>query len=104
MNRENWKKKKPLLFVLIPVGIGLLVWVVMLLWNAILPDVVGVSEITYWQALGILVLSKILFGGFKGDSSKRFKNKKKSKDQFMNMTDEQKATFKSEWESRCGKD
>ncbi len=38
--------------------------VVMGLWNAILPAVLGVKAITFLQALGILALSKILFGGF----------------------------------------
>jgi len=41
-------------------------WIVMSLWNAILPDVLHVSQITFLQALGILILSKILFGGFRG--------------------------------------
>ncbi|HXB58016.1 MAG TPA: hypothetical protein VNU95_00525 [Candidatus Acidoferrales bacterium] len=34
------------------------------LWNHVLTDVLGVRTITYWQALGILVLARILFGGF----------------------------------------
>ena len=34
------------------------------LWNGVLTDVLNVKTITYWQALGILVLAKILFGGF----------------------------------------
>ena len=36
------------------------------LWNAVLTDVVGAKAVTYWQALGILVLARILFGGFPG--------------------------------------
>lgn len=39
--------------------------VVMLLWNAIIPTVIGWSVINYWQALGLIVLCRILFGGFK---------------------------------------
>lgn len=34
------------------------------LWNGVLVDVVPVKAITFWQALGLLVLAKILFGGF----------------------------------------
>lgn len=98
---NHWRRKKPLLFVLIPIGIGLLIWAVMLLWNAILPEVIGVTEITYWQALGIFVLSKILFGGFRGGPPKRHKFRSKMKERFMNMTDEEKETFKDEWKSRC---
>jgi len=40
---------------------------VMLLWNAVLPAVfTGARPIDYLQALGLLVLSRILFGGFRG--------------------------------------
>jgi hypothetical protein len=39
---------------------------VMLLWNWLLPAIAGLPEIKFWQALGLLVLSRILFGGFGG--------------------------------------
>lgn len=42
------------------VVLGLLV---MSLWNALLPAILGVKAIGFWQALGILLLSRILFGG-----------------------------------------
>jgi hypothetical protein len=42
--------------------------VVMYLWNAILPDLFGLRTITFWQALGLLALCRILFGGFGGDT------------------------------------
>ncbi len=38
--------------------------VVMLLWNWLLPPLFGFRQITFWQALGILALCRILFGGF----------------------------------------
>lgn len=34
------------------------------LWNALMPDIFGLGAITYWQAVGMLILAKILFGGF----------------------------------------
>jgi len=40
--------------------------VVRLLWNWLLPPLFGWHQITFWQALGILVLCRILFGGFHG--------------------------------------
>ena len=52
--------------------IGLVVAIVALLiftfifqwiWNAVIPDVFGIRQITLWQALGILILASILFGG-----------------------------------------
>jgi hypothetical protein len=39
---------------------------VFMLWNHVLVEVLAVKTITYWQALGLLVLAKIFFGGFPG--------------------------------------
>ena len=38
--------------------------IVRLLWNGLLPPLFGWSEVTFWQALGLLALCRILFGGF----------------------------------------
>lgn len=50
-------------FILFAVGMLFLVgYVVMQLWNWLMPELFGLSTIGYWQALGILVLAKIIFG------------------------------------------
>ena len=41
-------------------------FVVMWLWNHLMPGLFGLHTVGFWQALGLLVLSKILFGGFRG--------------------------------------
>ena len=80
--------------------------IVMGLWNAILPAVIGVKTITFPQALGILVLSKVLFGGFgnrggwKRGGDQDWKNSMREK--FGKMTTEEREKFKSEWKNRCG--
>ena len=82
MNKKFWIKKVVGLTVLAIAGIALITWVVMLLWNGVLAEVVPVSTVTYWQALGLLVLSKILFGGFRGkggEYKKRWKEKMEAK-------------------------
>jgi len=51
---------------LVVLGIAALGWVVMALWNWLIPSLFfGGKEIDYVQAMGVLVLSKILFGGFR---------------------------------------
>ena len=48
-------------------GIGLIAlcgWVVMLLWNWLMPEIFGLRTLNYWQAWGLLALSTILFKGF----------------------------------------
>jgi len=84
---------------------GVFGWIVMSLWNAILPAVIGVKVISFWQALGILVLSKILFGGFGrgGGFARRRHEWKQQMEQKMNaMTPEEREKFKAEWKNRCG--
>ncbi len=39
-------------------------YVIMWLWNWLMPDIFGLGEISFWQAFGILVMAKILFGAF----------------------------------------
>lgn len=52
--------------------------VIQWLWNALMPSIFGLPEVTYWQAVGIVVLSHILFGGHHGHDagSKRKKSRK----------------------------
>jgi hypothetical protein len=38
-------------------------WLVFLLWNWLMPVLFGLKAITYWQAFGIVLLAKLLFGG-----------------------------------------
>ena len=62
-------------------GIGALFlfgWVVMALWNWLMPGLFGVGELTYWKAWGLLVLCWILFKswGF-GDTSSSSDRKRK---------------------------
>jgi|GEM_PF-873162 len=44
-------------------------WVVMLLWNWLMPEIFGLQQVTYWQAWGLLVLSSILFKSFPSGGS-----------------------------------
>ena len=46
---------------LIAIVIVLLGYPVMLLWNWLMPEIFGLSEITFWQAIGLNILCTILF-------------------------------------------
>jgi hypothetical protein len=66
MKKAFYKRR----FLFIPLAIAaflaLISFIVMTLWNNLLPEILNVSTITFWQAMGIFVLSKILFGFGKG--------------------------------------
>jgi hypothetical protein len=44
--------------------------IVMSLWNGIMPEVFGLGLVTFWQALGLLILGRFLFGGFRKHPSR----------------------------------
>lgn len=56
----------------------------MLLWNWLMPAIFGLTVITFWQALGLLALSKILFGKGQRPSWQNREKSKMHKEQFMN--------------------
>lgn len=54
-------------------------YLLMYLWNWLMPAIFGLTTITFWQAIGLCLLSKILFGGFGGDKGKSKEDKCRSK-------------------------
>jgi hypothetical protein len=98
-----WIKKGVLILLAVSAGIFIFGSVVMLLWNNILPALFGIKTITFWQALGILVLSKILFGGFRGcHGHHRFHgNGHHWHGKYMHLSPEERAKLKTEWRNRC---
>ena len=52
-------------------------YVVMLLWNWLMPLLFGLSLINFWQAVGIIILAKLLFGGFGGHKHKSDRHHKR---------------------------
>jgi hypothetical protein len=46
-----------------------LIWAVFSLWNWLMPAIFGLPAVTYGQALGLMLLCWILFGGFRGGRS-----------------------------------
>jgi hypothetical protein len=102
MNKKFWIRKC-IGFALMGIAFAALIsYVVMLLWNGVLVDVISVKEITYPQAVGILVLSKILFGGFKGGWGSRGREwKQNMKEKWEKMNPEEREKFKEEWRSKC---
>jgi hypothetical protein len=91
------KGRKWMFFILFaPIGIALFVFIggesVKLLWNWLVPDIFGWRVISFWQALGLLALSRILFGGFGGSRFSRSRH----------ITPEDKERFRQRVRERWG--
>ena len=100
MSNPRRRHRRFFFLLFIPLLIALLGGVVMALWNAILPEVLGAKPVTYWQALGLLLLSRILLGGFRfGGGGSSWKGRPRGR--WTAMSDEEKARIKEEWQKRC---
>ncbi len=80
--------------------------VIMFLWNTILVEVTSVGTITFWQAIGLFILTRILFGGFRSGNRKKHwggKRRHKMREKWMNMSDDERAAFKNNWKEWCKK-
>jgi hypothetical protein len=85
------------------VGIFVFGSVVMMLWNALLPVLFHFPVISFWQALGLLLLAKILFGNFRGGGGPGRRWKQRMEQNLANMTPEEKEKIRQEWGRRCGR-
>jgi len=113
MNDKYCGRRSRKWWILIPLfiiaGIFIFGALVMYIWNAVMPQVFHLGIITYCQAILLLILSKILFGGFKGRGGcggrcgrgGRFGRGREWKEKWMSMSEEERAKFKEEWKNRC---
>lgn len=95
------RRRKYVCFLIVPFIILGLALIVMLLWNAILPDLLHLNSISFWQALGLLILCKILFGGFHGSRKRKCVPRGSFREKYRSMNEEEKQKFKDEWKNRC---
>lgn len=90
-------KRRILKLVVLIAFVALLSFVVMLLWNAVLPSVSQLGALSYLQAVGLFVLCRILFGGFSGIKNRGrmalSKDRMKMKEQLRGMSKEEKREY-----------
>ncbi len=99
------KNKKWIFFVAPPAAvlfIALCGYVIEYLWNWLAPALfAGAHLITFWQALGLLVLCRILFGSW-GSGNGGHKNRRRNREQWEAMTPEEREKFRQNMRGRCG--
>ncbi len=111
------KRSMRMLFIAPLAILGLLLFmfvggeVVKLLWNWLLPPLFGWRALTFWQALGMLAICRILFGGFgfhgSGRSSVRSRGivdrvADRVAERYEIMTPEERERFRQRMRERCG--
>lgn len=87
--------------------VAAVVFLTMTLWNWLIPDLFHGPVITYWQAFGLLLLGKLLFGwhnhhkGGGGPFRRGREWKEKLKARMEQMTEEEREAFRAKMR-RCG--
>jgi hypothetical protein len=93
----SYKKMKLLKAGLILVGAAVLGALVMLLWNWVMPALfAGAARIDYWHALGLLILCRILFGGFRGHGHADWHARREHWQRWQAMTPEEREQFRAQ--------
>ncbi len=103
---EASMKPKKLFFKLalfIPLALLAMSAVVMWLWNWLLPALfAGVASITLLQAVGLLALSRILFGGFRGHGGWHRHHGHGPWQRLAGMSDDERQAWRERMGGRCG--
>lgn len=76
--------------------------IVLRLWNWLLPSLFGWRQITFWQAVGLLTLCRILFGGVSGRGFHRSDYRRRMAERCEHMTPEERERFRQRMRERFG--
>ena len=101
--RRMWWLRAVKFALLAVVALAVVGAVVTALWNALLPGLFGWPAIGFWQALGLLLLSRILMGGLRGGHGGRMHWRARMTDRWAQMSDEERARFRQGMRYRCGR-
>ncbi len=89
----SYKKFKLMKGIFILAAASVLGLIVMALWNWLIPQIFpGANAVNYWQALGLLLLCRILFGGFRGHH-RDWHEKREHWQRWQAMTPEERQAF-----------
>ena len=101
-----WVLKGLKILVLMVFFVALFGTAVMWLWNWLMPSLFSLPYITFSQAIGLTVLTRILSGGFRmgmgiGGSREHWAQKRQMWDKWSSMSSEERQKWKEDWKSRC---
>jgi hypothetical protein len=85
------------------IGLTVFGFIVKGLWNWLMPSLFALHAITFWQAVGLIVLSKILFGGFRGGPGRRMHWRGRWREKWERMSPEERERFSRGMGARFGR-
>jgi hypothetical protein len=98
----RWSVKGVAVLAAVAAVLALLSLAVMLLWNSLVPELFRGPRLEYWQALGLLLLSRILFGGLRGRGWHGHWRQRMWRERWESMTPEERERLREHFQRRCG--
>jgi hypothetical protein len=98
----RWSVKGVAVLAAVVAVLALLSVAVMLLWNSLVPELFRGPRLEYWQALGLLLLSRILFGGLRGRGWHGHWRQRMWRERWESMTPEERERLREQFQRRCG--
>lgn len=98
-SKKRWYLLAPPLILM---GVALCGFITMTLWNALLPSILHLPVITFWQALGLLILSRLFFGGHHWHRGGHAHWRNRMVERWEKMTPEEREQFRQRWPHRNG--
>ena len=100
--KTHWMLRVLKFAVLAVLAVVVFGFVTLHLWNWLLPGLFGWKLITFWQAVGLVILSKIFFGGFRGRPGGGMHWRHRMRERWEQMTPEEREKFREGMRRRCG--
>ena len=98
--KKRWLLRIPGILLIVIAAVAIFGAAVEHLWNWLVPAIIGWHAINFWQAVGILLLSKILFGGFRGRGGMHWRHR--MGERWEKMSPEEREKFPRAMRGRCG--
>lgn len=101
-------RKRWWIFLVVPPAMVLFGWlfgeIVMHLWNWLMPAIFGLKMITFWQAIGLLILGRILVGGLGGGGGARNgRHRRHLRERWENLSPEEREKLREWMSNRPGR-
>ena len=98
--KRYWLLRALKIVPLVIIGVAAFGYVLMSLWNWLVPPIIGWKAIGYWQALGLFVLARVIFGF--GGHGRHMHWRGRMAERWERMTPEEREKFREGMRARCG--
>jgi hypothetical protein len=103
--RSRWLVRIGRVLLIVLIAATVLGFIVMQLWNGLIPGLFNGPVLSFWQAVGLLLLSRILFFGGPGGrfgGGRRDRWRRRFEDRWEKMSPEERERMRERWGDRCG--